>query len=53
MSDDATVPIGECAEHGFVTGDDVKYNFPNPAECGLCGEELERCTVADSQEVTA
>jgi hypothetical protein len=34
-----------------VYGTDVAYNFPNPAECKKCGDELEKCTVADEAEV--
>lgn len=48
-----TTQVGECDEHGFVTGDDVEFNFPQPARCGICGERLERCTVADEARVVA
>lgn len=38
--------VGRCSECGPVVRDDVNIRFPNPPECGLCGRELEKATVA-------
>lgn len=47
------VAVGRCPEHGYVHGEDVDYRFPMPAECAICGRELDRTTVADRREVEA
>jgi|UPI000320B7FE hypothetical protein len=38
--------VGRCSECGPVVRDNVNMQFPNPPECGLCGRELEKATVA-------
>lgn len=50
MTGDDSVPVGECPEHGVVTGDRVNLNFPNTPTCE-CGRELSRAGVADAEEV--
>lgn len=40
------IPVGECPDCGYVSGDDVEYRFPNPSKCGDCGTELEKTTMA-------
>jgi len=45
------VPVGKCSNCGYVTGDDLEYNFPCSSECLKCGEELENTTVADPDTV--
>jgi hypothetical protein len=50
--DTKQVAVGDCPKHGYVSGNEVEFNFPNKAKC-FCGRELERCTVADIEEVSA
>lgn len=46
------IPLGKCPRDGIVYGDDIEFNFPNPAICS-CGMELETCTVAEQEEIQA
>ena len=45
------IAAGECPNHGVVAGDAVNFNFPNPATCDLCGEELKVAGLATSEEL--
>lgn len=46
-------PVGNCPEHGPVYGDDLNFNFPQPATCqtetddGECGLEVEQVVMAN------
>lgn len=48
--DSSRVPVGKCLDCGYVAGDDLDYQFPNPSVC-QCGNELENTTVADAETV--
>lgn len=50
MSDRERTEVGECPDCGYVHGDDVDLNFPNPATCS-CGEELLSVRLADAEKV--
>jgi hypothetical protein len=43
--------VGICPEHGPVAADAVLWNFPNPATCAYCGDELEQAQMATKQEI--
>lgn len=45
------IPAGDCPNHGIVAGDAVAFNFPNPAECTICGEELKVAGLATNDEL--
>lgn len=49
MNDTVTITedtkIGECESCGIITDDDINFNFPNPAQCNLCGKELSRASI--------
>lgn len=42
-------PVGNCPEHGPVYGDDLNFNFPQPATCDKdeCGREVEQVVMAN------
>lgn len=45
-------PVGFCDSCGIVTGDQLEYNFPCPAECAKCGSELDEVMISQrDQEV--
>lgn len=46
------IPVGKCADCGYVYGDDLEYLFPEPSECS-CGRTIENTTVADATTVKA
>ena len=49
--DKEKIAVGKCNEHGIVTEHDgAEIRFPTTAECH-CGQELDRATIADPQEV--
>lgn len=47
------VPVGECPNHGYIYGDDVDWDFPNPAQCADCGRDLYTAKLAPESEVKA
>jgi len=49
--DEKKIAAGECPKHGVVAGDCVEWNFPNPAECSLCGSELDVAGMATESEL--
>lgn len=49
--DTERLPAGDCPECGVVAGDAVEWNFPNPAECSICGSELEVAGMATEEEL--
>lgn len=53
MIPDDQVPVGKCPNCGYVTGDDLDYQFPNPSECLLCGAEMTNTTVAKPETIRA
>lgn len=42
MSETVKIKVGLCPTHGIVKDDDVIIEFPNKAECALCGTELDQ-----------
>lgn len=52
MTGSTMEPVGNCPEHGPVYGDELQFNFPNPATCSKdgCGLECEQVVLADVSE---
>jgi hypothetical protein len=50
MIPDDQIPVAYCHECGYIWGDDLEYNFPNPSVCD-CGNETDRTTVAQEEMV--
>lgn len=45
------VQAGICPNCGLVTGDDVNWNFPNPATCDKCLYELKVAGLVTQEEI--